>query len=356
MATDIKVKYLDASEYDSWDRFVDESPQGSIYSQSYFLESFCKVSGGQFRILGVYQHDELQGGIGLHYHKSRYGDRIRLQAPLYYNGIVLKRFDSKYPSINSSKEAEVIRAILGELEGGTYASAELGNRFTFEDPRLLLQRGWQVWPRYTYIVSIQDLNRQWEKVEQNLRRLISRCEKEGMTLEPSNDADKFYSMYASTYHRKGVQPYVSREQFLNLHDALSKRDACQIYFATTATGKRAAGEIVLMSKHPVTHTWMAGSDPEFLRSGASAFLRWKAFEDLNRRGYECNDLTDAMNETVAKFKSQFGGDLKPSFVLYKTFSSKLRIHDRISSLLTRSVNLARRLLRLQSHPVSTTHE
>lgn len=114
--------------------------------------------------------------------------------------------------------------------------------------------------------------------------------------------------------------------------------------------------LVLMSKHPVTHTWMAGSDPEFLRSGASAFLRWKAFEDLKRRGYDYNDLTDAMNETVSKFKGQFGGDLRSSFVLYKTFSSKLRLHNRIGNLFTQSVKFARRLLRLQSHPVSTSHE
>lgn len=356
MAVDLKVRYLDPSEYDLWDRFVDESPQGSIYNQSYFLETFCSVSGGQFRILAVFKQDELQGGIGLHYRKSRYGDMIRLQAPLYYNGFVLKRFDSKYPSINSSREVEVIRMILDELENGTYASAELSSRFTFDDPRSLLWRGWQVWPRYTYVVQIQDMNRQWEKVEQNLRRLISRCEKEGMTLEPSNDADAFYSMHESTYRRKGTRPYLNREQFLHLHRALSERNACQIYFATTATGIRAASQIVLMSKHPVTHTWLAGSDPEFLRSGASAFLRWKAFEDLQQRGYEYNDLTDAMNETVAKFKGQFGGDLRSSFVLYKTFSSKLRTHNRIANLFTQSVNFARRLLRLRSQPISTSHE
>ncbi|MCC6300144.1 MAG: GNAT family N-acetyltransferase [Anaerolineales bacterium] len=356
MVGDVQVRYLTPSEYDLWDRFVDESPQGSIYSQSYFLEEFCKAKGGQFRILAVYKHDELLGGVGLYYRKSRYGDRIFLQAPLYYNGFILKRFDSKYPSINSSREAEVIRAILSELEGGTYASAELASRFTFDDPRLLLWRDWQIWPRYTYLVPIHDLKNQWDKVEQNLRRLVSRCEKEGMTLEPSDDADAFYSMNESTYRRKGAHPYLSRQQFLSLHRELSRRNACHIYFATTAAGKRAAGQVVLMSKHSVTHTWMAGSDPEFLRSGASAFLRWKAFEDLSRRGYEYNDLTDAMNEPVAKFKGQFGGDLRPSFVLYKTFSSKLRLHTRIENLLAKSANAARRFLRMRSRPVSTSYD
>jgi lipid II:glycine glycyltransferase (peptidoglycan interpeptide bridge formation enzyme) len=230
---------------------------------------------------------------------------------------------------------------MNELEGGRYASAELSNRHTFDDPRILLWRGWKIFPRYTYVVPVIDLTRQWDKVEQNIRRLISRCERDGMTLELSDDVDEFYTMHDATYRRKGIKPYISREKFVTLYEKLKAKDACQIYFARTDDGRRAAGQIVLMSKHPVTHTWVAGSDAEFLRSGASAFLRWKAFEDLNQRGYAYNDLTDAMNQRVAKFKSQFGGDLVPSFVIHKEISSKLRTRNRINNLLKKPVNMIR---------------
>lgn len=346
MGNEFLVRYLEIPEYDQWDRFVDESQHGSIYSQSYFLEALSAMIGTRFRILSIFKNNELVGGTGFLYSPGKYGDMISPPPLQYYNGLVIKDFEAKYPSITTSRQSGVIHSIVDELESGKYASAELSNRYTFDDPRILLWRGWQIWPRYTYVVPIGNLEEQWQRVEQNTRRLISRCERDGMTLELSDDTDAFYTMHEATYHRKGVEPYTSREKFITLYQKLKQRDACQIYFALTNDGKRVAGQIILMSKHPVTHTWMAGSDKEFLRSGASAFLRWKAFEDLNRRGYAYNDLTDAMNERVAKFKSQFGGQLVPSFVIYREISSKLHIRKLINNLLMKPVNMVRsKLLR-----------
>ena len=332
MTGELTIKYLEESEYELWDRFVDDSRHGSIYSQSYFLEAICKAFGTRFRILAVFKNEELVGGIGLHLEPGRYGDMIQLRPLLYYNGPVIKDFESKYPSVTESRQVEVIEVLLGELNGGRYASAELSNTFAFHDLRPFFRHGWQLFPRYTYIVPINDPARHWEQVEQNLRRLISRCERQGFHLEPSDDAGDFYSMHEKTYLRKGVQPYIGRDQFIKLHQALKARGACQIYFAVTPDGRRAAGEVVLMSKHPLTHTWMAGSEPDLLRTGASAFLRWKVFEDLHRRGYAFNDLTDAMNEHVAKFKSQLGGRLENSFVVHKVISPRLKLQKRILRL------------------------
>lgn len=354
MTGQITVRYLDPSEYERWDQFVDTSRLGSIYSLSFFLQAFCRAFGTGFRILGVFKNNEIVGGIGLHTKPGKYGDMVHIRPMLYYNGLVIDDFESKYPSITTSRQNEVVRAILDELEGGQYAFAEIASTYPFNDFRPFLARGWRVWPRYTYIVSIADLDRQWEHVEQNARRLISRCEREGMMLERSDDVDAFYTMNLNTYRRKGVDPYVSREKFAQLYGALAEKQACQIYFAVTREGKRAAGQMALFTRHPATHSWLAGSQPEFLQSGASAFLRWKVFEDLSTRGYQYNDLTDAMNEKVARFKGQFGGRLEPSFVIYKEISSRLRLENRIRSLLQRPADLVRAKLGRLS--VETTQE
>lgn len=335
MASHISTRYLEPSEYERWDRFVDSSRLGSIYSQSYFLRPLCNAIGTQFRILGAFKNSELAGGIALHYKSGKYGDMVHIRPLLYYNGLVIDNFESKYPSITDSRQAEVMHALLDRLESDKYASAEISSTYPLEDFRSFWARGWQVWPRYTYIVPIADLHKQWDAVEQNLRRLISRCERDGMQLELSEDVNAFYDMNRTTYERKGVKPYISRERFSEFYNALKNCNACQIYFAVTSDGQRAAGQIVLFSGHPTTHTWMAGSDPQFLQSGASAFLRWKVFEDLSRRGYQYNDLTDAMIDKVAKFKSQFGGRLEPSFVVYKEFSPRLRLENKVRSLLKR---------------------
>ena len=354
MASQILTRYLDSSEYEQWDRFVDSTQLGSIYNQSFFLDALCKSFGTSFRILGAFKGDELVGGMGIHFKPSKHGDMVHIRPLLYYNGFVVSDFESKYPSITLSRQTEVVNAILNELESGKYASAEIASTSSFHDLRPFTVRDWRVWPRYTYLVPIADLKKQWEYAEQNIRRLISRCERDGMRLELSDDAEAFHVMNTNTYERKGVDPYASRQAFAHLYQTLKDRGVCQIYFAVTPEGQRAAGQIVLFTRHPVTHTWMAGSDPAFLQSGASAFLRWKTFEDLSQRGYQYNDLTDAMIPPVAKFKSQFGGRLEATFVLYKEFSSRLRWENRIKNITKKPMDVIKaRLSRTSTKPEET---
>ena len=66
---------------------------------------------------------------------------------------------------------------------------------------------------------------------------------------------------------------------------------------------------MLTGPHPVAHTVCAGADEDYLRLGASGFLRWHGALALARDGYRANDLTDAGLNPVTRFKSQLGGEL-----------------------------------------------
>jgi hypothetical protein len=136
----ISTRYLEPSEYELWDRFVDTTRLGSIYNQSFFLHALCQAIGTQFRILAAFKNNEMVGGMGLHYNSSRYGDMIHIRPLLYYNGLVISDFDSKYPSITSSRQTEVINAILDELESGKYAFAEFSSTHPLDDLRPFLAR------------------------------------------------------------------------------------------------------------------------------------------------------------------------------------------------------------------------
>jgi hypothetical protein len=129
--------------------------------------------------------------------------------------------------------------------------------------------------------------------------------------------------------------YFPSERFRTLYEALKAENCCQIFFAVSPEGKPLAAQIVLFTDHPVTHTWAAGADPDHLCTGASAFLRWKVFEELNRRGFAYNDLTDAMEKSVAKFKSQFGGDLVLCPIVHRVNSPLLKARSRVYDNLVR---------------------
>jgi hypothetical protein len=76
-----------------------------------------------------------------------------------------------------------------------------------------------------------------------------------------------------------------------------------------AEDRPVATQLILLGPGAVSHTVTAGSDPEYLSTGANAFLRWGAFREISKLGYSGNDLTGAGLTPVTRFKSQLGGDL-----------------------------------------------
>ena len=48
---DLTTRTLPAAEYDQWDTFVSQSPDGSPYSTARYLDILCRATGGSFKVL-----------------------------------------------------------------------------------------------------------------------------------------------------------------------------------------------------------------------------------------------------------------------------------------------------------------
>jgi len=328
MGRSYKVNMLSEDQYDEWDKLVDLSPHGSIYSKSFFLKALCEAGGTHYRILAVFRGEEMAGGVGLHFIHSKFGEIVQSRGLLYYNGMVIKANETKYPSKSTYYDMDIVKALCRELEDKRYASIQLLNRGSLEDIRPFLFCGWSAQIQYTYEVPLQDMDLLWQRTEQNVRRLITRCQKMKREWAASDDFTAVYRLHEATCARKGIPTYFPFEQFQALYNRLSLNNNAQLFLTLSSESQPIAGQIVIYSAHPVTHTWAAAADPEYMNTGASAFLRWKVFEEMSRRGFAFNDLTDAMNETVAKFKSQFGGILRPCYRVFRLNSRRLHWYNR----------------------------
>ncbi len=304
------MRFLPESEYPRWGALVASSPDGSIYSSPEYLDVLCSVTNARFRILVAERGGAMVGGIGLYERDSTWGSFVSPRYLLYYNGIVLRPHSSKYPSEQTSRYIEALGALEEALSRSGHGRVMLRNRSSIHDLRPFLSRGWESWPSYTYVVPLSDVGEQWGRVEQNLRRLIQRCRREGMRLSCDDDFESFYRMHEQTRERKRTSLYLPRPLFLKYFQRLRALDLCRLYHARLPDGRSAAAQLVLLGAHPVTHTVCAGTDPEFLRTGVSAFLRWEVFAQLSGLGYKGNDLTDADLNPVTHFKSQLGGNLE----------------------------------------------
>lgn len=205
MSTKIHIAYLDQSEYNSWNKFVTESTFGSIYSTTEYLEILCEATKGNFKILAAKQGDEIIGGVGLYEQNSPQGIYISPRLLLYYNGIVLRDYKTKYPSQQTSRHLAIMGALEEALSETKYNVIRLWNRPNLLDVRVFLARKWTTNLHYTYTVHISDIQALWKKVDQNLRRLITRCEKEEYKIVVNDDFKSFYDLHIKRMNVKVPQ-------------------------------------------------------------------------------------------------------------------------------------------------------
>ncbi|MQA90953.1 MAG: GNAT family N-acetyltransferase [Gemmatimonas sp.] len=333
---EVRTRLLPESEFDDWNRFVGGSPDGSIYSSSGYLDALCTAAGGRFRVLIAHQGDEILGGIGLYERDTRFGAFVSPRLLLYYNGPVLRRYDTRYPSRETSRRLKALAALESGIAQMGYLSMALKARGTLIDARPFLARGWSARVGYSYVVRIDDLEAAWAKVEQNLRRLVGRCERESISFTDDDDFDSFFRLHAATMERNDAQVYLPRTSFHRFFLTLRQSNLCRLYQARLPDGRTIASQLVLLGDHPTTHTVSAGGDPEFMGTGASAFLRWRVFEALSALGYAMNDLTDASLNQVTQFKAQLGGDLDLWLEVYRPQTRGYRFGSSVGDVVARA--------------------
>jgi hypothetical protein len=325
LATGVRVGLLRDVELDDWSRLVSSSPQGSVYALPRYLDALCHAAGGRYIVLGARQGEELIGGLALYECDSLYGRLVAPRLLLYYNGPVLRPYATRYPSEQTARSLKTLAALEQAARARLYGRLTLACSPGFTDARPFLAAGWSAAPRYTYVVDIADPARQWARVEQNLRRLIQRCERDGLSCVIDGDFDAFLALHERTVARKSLELYLPAARFAQYFDALRRQGLCQLFHARQPDGRAVASQLVLLGPGGLCHVVAAAADEAFLRSGASAFLRWKSLEALSAAGYTAADLTDASINPVTHFKSQLGGDLRMLLVLDAPRSLPYRI-------------------------------
>lgn len=320
----LTVRPLRPDEADRWSKFVASSEFGSAYSLPGYLDALCSAGGGRYLVLAAERGEELVGGIGVYERSSPLGSFVAPRLLLFYNGFVLRSYDTRYPSERTARQTEIIVALAEALAARGYGRLELRSRSPFVDARPLLARDWSAVPSYTYVVPLTDLESQWTRMEQNLRRLVERARGLGMTLVADEDFASFFRLHEQTAQRKGAPIYLPSDAFSRFFEQLQAQGLCRLYHARLPDGRTAASQFVLTG-HPVTHTVSAAADPELQQTGANAFLRWSVFEDLAQLGYTANDLTDASFGPVAHFKGQLGSTLETCLVTARPMSAGFRL-------------------------------
>lgn len=331
MGEALNARDLQSGEHEAWNRFVASAPAGSTYADTRYLDLLCRTGGGRFRVRGVFKGDDLVGGVPLYERRSATGTWVGPQLLLYYNGFVLRDYDSRYPARGTRRQLRILEALERSVRQSGYVRVSLRSRPPIHDLRIFQSRGWSVGPGYTYVVPVSDLEEAWSRMEQNLRRLVGRAREEGVHVTEDGDFDAFFRLHHGVHQRKGAPLYLPEPAYRRFVQGLLERRLGRLLHARLPTGEPVSTQLVLTGDHPVTHTVCAATHEGHATSGATALLRWEAFRRLSEAGYVANDLTDAALNPVTRFKQQLGGALELSLATSRQDSHAFRVESGLRS-------------------------
>ena len=310
------VSIAETQAASAYDRFVAESPQGSVFCTSWWLDA---VAPGSWRSHEVEQKGRIVAAWPTVVRETRLGD-VHVGAPL--TPFLGPLFPPGEGARRRSREIRLVDALLERI--GRYAHLEARCNPAFDYWTPLLWHGFEQTTRYTWrLPDLSDLDAVFVGFRENIRGHIRAAEKNGITVAEGALADLL------EIHRRRF----AREPqgIVRIDAAAGERDARFVLAARDADGVlRAAGYFVHDERY--TTYLLAATDAEV--RGAAALVLWEAIKRAADRG-TAFDFEGSMLEHVEPFVRSFGGVPSPYSVVRHTPSATFRAARSVKRALRR---------------------
>jgi CelD/BcsL family acetyltransferase involved in cellulose biosynthesis len=169
--------------------------------------------------------------------------------------------------------------------------------------------GYRIEVQYTYrLEGLGSEEALWDGLRGNIRREIRKARKR-VEVRDDLGLDRFYSVWAKTFSRQGLEPPHSLALLDRLDAACAARGARTMLFAVDEADRIHAVSYVVWDEQAAYYL-LGGSDPELRTSGASSLLMWEAI----KRAREVTDTFDfegSMLKPVERFFRAFGSRQAP---------------------------------------------
>lgn len=303
-----------------WDKYIHELPKEK--QDVYYTRQYCKMSelteGGEAQLF-VY---ETEDNVALYPYIRHIVDYKKDTSLFYdietvygYGGPVLKNDDHDF---ERAFETAFLKYCQQENIIAEFIRFHpfLKNEHLFVENIDVLHNRFTVWT---------DLNKGideiWmQELSSTCRNRIRKCEKNGLTVEISEDYDEFMDIYNSTMNKVGAD----RFYFFNkrYYDEI-KKDSSNVLMRVRQKDETLAAA-VFMIYGDYFHYHLGGSKREFLALAPNNILMWTAMQYAKEHGCKKmhfgGGLTDSKEDTLYRFKSTFSSS-------YADFYIGKRIHN-----------------------------
>lgn len=289
-----------------WDRFVDLSPQGSVFSRSWWLQT---VAPDRWEIHVLRQEGKIVCGLAAARSRARLHERLGMPPLTQVLGALLSPPGSDGYERNLTREMELLEDLVGRLPEVGEFSIQFHPAFTNWLP--FYWAGYAQTTRYTYALEdLSDLEAVFSGFAHSKRKNLKRAEQTVRVLEDL-EADALYDNHVATLAAQGKRIAYSRDLYRRILEAAGSRGAGKTWYAVDERGRLHAAILVVWDRHSAYYL-ISSIDPAHRNSGAATLLVRKAIEHvapLTRRF----DFEGSMIRGVETSFRRFGARQVPYF-------------------------------------------
>ena len=295
--TNLTVRELKQAEWDRWDDWLALQPWGSPFSAAWWLDANCRAFGGHPLLLGVFDGEQLVGGVALRI--TDVGPVHVVRPSMLYNPIVI--------AVGSAQSRQkVLATLLEDMARRRLVVPSLACTTDMVDLRQAVWHHWNLMASWTVVTAL----RTWtlDDVSRGELTKMRKAQRAEVTarVEPP-DADVLYDFVQESMSRRGIEESLSREQLRILIEAAGAHGMQVV--VRDVDGTPSSTLFLMFHGTRAAYGIWAGTSAIGLTKGAAVAMYVFILKELQARGYEYLDWGGASLPGVSDFKLEFGGTL-----------------------------------------------
>lgn len=299
----------DANRYD---QFVSRSPQGTLFCTTWWLNA---VAPNFHRILTVEEGGEVQAAWPIVVRSFPIIGSLLTHTPLTpWLGVLYAPAGREKTCTRLAREQRLATELIAKLPPFGALSTHFHRNFGYWSP--FFWHGFSETTRYTYVLEpLDDLDRIWEGMRENIRREIRKAQSSGVAVEIAEDLEDLWSAHKLTFARQGLPMPYGLGFVRRIDEACAARGARRIFIGRGRDGGVHAAAYVVWDERSAYYL-LGGSDPAQRSSGAASLVLWEAIR-FSSTVAPCFDFEGSMMEPVDRFFRSFGAKPCPFSVISK---------------------------------------
>lgn len=303
--------------HEGYDDLVGDSPQGSVFATSWWLDA---VAEGRWRANTIEDDGDVTAAWPTVVRATRWGE-VHEGAPLTpFLGPLFRPQESELK--RRAEEVKRLDQLVESLRRPAHVEARCNPAFDYWTP--LAWHGFKQTTHYTWRLPwLDDLDHVLRSARENVRREIRKAEKRGITVE-EDSLEAFQDVHLETVSYQEIgSAEASRRTLRAIEAAAAPREARVILLARDGDGRAHAGGYFVRDNRWVYYL-VGASDPSLRTSGAASLVLWRGIEHAAEHGLGF-DFEGSMVRGVERFFRAFGGEPTPYSIVRSTPSRALRV-------------------------------